>query len=73
MKNIIGIVALLLIIIVLMTSPALATTHCGVSERIVLENTTDISMTHAFTRGSHEGFVIVEPGQIITIDLVWCE
>lgn len=73
MKNTIKITIALLVMVILMTSPVSAMTHCGVGERVVLENTTENAITHTFTRGSHEGFVVVEPGQTVTVDLVWCE
>lgn len=62
-----------LVLLGLLTCPALAQTRCGISERIILENTTNAPVTHSFARGSHEGFVILLPGQTVTIDVVWCE
>ena len=46
---------------------------CSISERVVLENATDAPVTHIFTRGLHEGFVVVSPGQTIIVDIVRCE
>lgn len=50
-----------------------ASHECGIRERVVLENTTDVPVWHMFTEGSHGGFVIVEPGQTVTVDVVRCE
>lgn len=57
----------------LLTTPVQARVECGISEQVILENTTDASVTHTFTRGSHEGFVVLSPGQSVTVDVVWCE
>ena len=64
------IVLALLILAVSATSPP---PICGISERITLENTTDTNATYVFTRGTHEGFVVVEPGQTIVVDVIWGE
>ncbi len=72
MKNIIRLI-IVLVLVILMTSSVSVVPQCGISERVTLENTTDISITCTFTRGSHEGLVVVEPGQVVTVDLVWCE
>jgi len=63
-----------LLILLIATFPAsTASRKCGISERVVLESTTDISVWHTFTRGAHQGFVILSPGQTVTVDVVWCE
>ena len=46
--------------------------ECGVSERIVLENTSDVAQTFTFQRGTHEGLVKLQPGQTVTVDIVEC-
>lgn len=73
MKNIIRIVAILLILIVLTISSSAMNRECGISERVTLENTTEAPITYTFTRGSHDGFVVVQPGQTVTVDVVWCK
>lgn len=67
-------VVLVLVVLMLFVCPASASpSKCGVSERVVLDNATDTAVWHTFTRGAHEGFVVVQPGQIVTVDIVWCE
>jgi len=67
------ILALLLGLCVGLAPVQSAARECGISERVVLENTTDAPITHTFERGSHEGFVVVVPGQTVTVDIVRCE
>jgi len=62
----------LALILGLVITASAAPRECSISERIVLENTTDTPVTHTFTRGSHSGFVIVLPGQTVTVDVVRC-
>jgi len=67
-------VVLLMAVAAMIAVPATAATHeCGISERVVLENTTDASVTYSFSRGAHDGFVTLLPGQSVTVDVVWCK
>lgn len=65
---------LLIIVSILLMGfiPSGAPDECGISERVVLENTTDASVTYTFSRGTHKGFVVLLPGQTITVDVVYC-
>ncbi len=76
MKKLGLLIILVLLILVLLVGIILVirrVPECGISETLVLENTTDAPVTHLFTRGAHEGFVTLLPGQTITVDVVRCK
>lgn len=74
MKKILWFLVMLVLGFVLATSVSGAPRKkCGICERVILYNPTDVPVMHTFKRGSHEGFVIVNPGQELMVDVVWCE
>lgn len=66
-------VALFFLAVAVALIPYAEPTLCSICEQVVYTNETTTPITLTFERGSHEGLVVVSPGQTVTIDVIWCQ